>query len=334
MHSETKSQSQIIIRRGAEFLALLLIVTYAATLGARYHWFLDMLSHFAFQYTIGATLLGTLLFIYKRPFYYVLMIVVFTANLFEMYRHAHIERSPSTSNDFTIVQYNRRFQIFDHTDFIEWTKTNHKKFDVMILQEANAMMVRAGKDMIDLYPHQIHEARNHSFGMVVLSKHPFIESEIVKIESPTEIALMKNFYIRLKIQPAGSPEPISIYTVHPVPPGGSELTEQRDYELATVRDAIKTEEAKNVILIGDFNLTPYSPVFADLIDATSLKYALSNPYPIATWPKEFGFDIYRIPIDHILHKGDLRLVKKHRGPHMGSDHYPVVATYNLPAHND
>lgn len=334
MHPETKNQLQIIFRRGAEFLALLLIVAYTATLGARYHWFLDMLSHFSFQYVIGAALLGTLLFIYKRTFYFVLMIVVFTANLFEMYRHVDLESVSATDNDLTIVQYNRRFQIFDHTDFIEWTKTNHQKFDVMILQEANAMMVRAGKDMIDLYPHQIHEARNHSFGMVVLSKHPMLESEIVKIEAPAEIALMKNFYIRLKIHPAESSEPVSIYAVHPVPPGGRELTEQRDYEIDAVRKAIQESSATNVIMIGDLNLTPYSPIFADLLQNTGLKYALSSPYPYPTWPKEFGFHVYQIPIDHILHKGNLKLVEKYRGPHMGSDHYPVVATYNLPAHND
>ncbi len=57
---------------------------------------------------------------------------------------------------------------------------------------------------------------------------------------------------------------------------------------------------------------------------------LSSP----TWATQFYeyifYDyIFQIPIDHILHKGDLKLVDKHRGSAMGSDHYPLIAIFVL-----
>ena len=145
---------------------------------------------------------------------------------------------------------------------------------------------------------------------------------------------MKNFYLKFIIHPYGYSEPIAIYALHAVPPLGEKASQQRNDEIKAVENAIENDTHSNVIMIGDWNITPFSPYFTDLLSNTGLKNAHSNMYTAPTWPSQFQLQIYQIPIDHILHKGELALIEKKRGPAMGSDHYPVIATYALPAHNE
>ena len=82
-------------------------------------------------------------------------------------------------------------------------------------------------------------------------------------------------------------------------------------------------------MAGDWNITPYSPYFDELKKRSGLKYEITTIFPAHTWPSPFILPLFQIPIDHILYKGDLQLISKERGPAMGSDHYPLIATFGF-----
>ena len=78
-----------------------------------------------------------------------------------------------------------------------------------------------------------------------------------------------------------------------------------------------------MIVAGDFNVTPWSPHFRDLLKAAGLRNAACGPGYLATWPRWFW--PARIPIDHVLLKGPWAVTTLRLGPAFGSDHYPIIA---------
>ena len=83
-------------------------------------------------------------------------------------------------------------------------------------------------------------------------------------------------------------------------------------------DTASTSES--FIMLGDFNLTPWSSVFRNLPGRRA-----GDPRGVATWPVAFG--PFGIPIDHIVFSDDLELVDVELLADIGSDHRPILATF-------
>lgn len=79
-------------------------------------------------------------------------------------------------------------------------------------------------------------------------------------------------------------------------------------------------ESESFILMGDFNLTPWTPTFRKLPGNRA-----GDPRFSRTWPVAFG--PFGIPIDHIMFSDDLELVETRVLEPVGSDHYPVLARF-------
>mgnify|MGYP003556423943 CR=1 FL=1 len=83
-----------------------------------------------------------------------------------------------------------------------------------------------------------------------------------------------------------------------------------------------------VILLGDLNLTPDSPAFARLLDASGLRDAVDGRRWRPTW--QAGFWPLALRIDHVLVSPQLCVESVEVGPSIGSDHRPVIARLRLP----
>ena len=82
-----------------------------------------------------------------------------------------------------------------------------------------------------------------------------------------------------------------------------------------------------MIVAGDFNTTPWSPHFGDLLAAAGLRNAAEGKGYIPTWPTWFW--PARIPIYYVLLKGPIAVTTVRRGPAVGSDHFPIIADLRL-----
>lgn len=81
----------------------------------------------------------------------------------------------------------------------------------------------------------------------------------------------------------------------------------------------------NIILMGDFNATPFSRVLSTVSTSTGMTRQTSLP----TWPSDLGLP--QLAIDHIFTSAGIRPLSAERiGNNAGSDHYPVVMTLALP----
>ena len=108
---------------------------------------------------------------------------------------------------------------------------------------------------------------------------------------------------------------IAAHAMTPVSPMGLQT---RDALLDAAGRA--ATESESFILMGDFNLTPWTPMFRKLPGKRA-----GDPRLSRTWPVPFG--PFGIPIDHIMFSDDLELVETRVLEPIGSDHYPVLARF-------
>ena len=291
---------------------------------AREFWFFDLFRHFLHQYFIIAIILLLCAIRYKSHLGACLMLLVAVGTLFEIVTTHH--RAPIINADglqtIKVAHYNRRYDIDDHTALLDWLRT--EKPDFFVIQESRDTHAKALSEIADLYPYQIIEPRKNAFGMVFASRFPIIEQSVV----PTKRYWIDNFYIHAVLK-ISETENISVYTVHPPPPTFGTLLTQRNEDIKAVTTAIQNDQNQNILMMGDWNITPYSPYFKDILKDTSLKNEFTGTYIFPTWPSPHFFQVLQIPIDHILFKGNLALLSRQRGHHMGSDHYPVIAQFAL-----
>jgi endonuclease/exonuclease/phosphatase (EEP) superfamily protein YafD len=119
---------------------------------------------------------------------------------------------------------------------------------------------------------------------------------------------------------------LNVIGTHPLPPGGRELSWSRDQQLqAVARRAAACEGA--VMLLGDLNVTSWSPIFADLLNESGLRDSRRGHGLQPTWPTDNI--VLRIPIDHCLVSPGVFVHRRWIGQAVGSDHFPVFVEISL-----
>ncbi len=94
-------------------------------------------------------------------------------------------------------------------------------------------------------------------------------------------------------------------------------------------EVIQRYDRKSLIVVGDFNLTPWSFTLRRQdarFGLTRLTHAIFT-FPagwISNWGMTFPFPL--LPIDQVYAGSDWRTVSIGRGSAVGSDHYPIVVT--------
>jgi endonuclease/exonuclease/phosphatase (EEP) superfamily protein YafD len=81
----------------------------------------------------------------------------------------------------------------------------------------------------------------------------------------------------------------------------------------------------DLILMGDLNAAPWSRVQHALRQASGLD---NQGYLAPSWPSWLP-GVIRLPIDHVMTRGQPRLLSFEPGPDVGSDHLPVEAVVSL-----
>ncbi len=311
------------IHKGAIFLALFLCVAYTASFFAEYAWQFDLLRHFIFQYWISALTLLIALCLHRNWYISAAMLLVLIGTSYEIIATTkqNAAHSNTQSPTFSIATYNRYYTNNLHDNLISWLNTESP--DIVIIQEASSAHSTALEVLRDQYPHQIHEPREDASGAIIISRHKILEHETVK----TPHHVFDNYFIKAEVKIHD--DVIVVYAMHPMPPISAAMSHQRNSDLAFLAQDITQNTAPNIIVAGDWNITPYSPYFKKFVRRTNLKNQYTSIIPTPTWPSVYKHTMLQIPIDHILHKGTLQLIEKDRALHMSSDHYPIIARFEL-----
>ncbi|MCA9369361.1 hypothetical protein KC721_03615, partial [Candidatus Woesebacteria bacterium] len=114
---------------------------------------------------------------------------------------------------------------------------------------------------------------------------------------------------------------LTIVAAHPLPPFTKDIAAGRQAHLRGLGQYISLLE-QPVLLLGDLNVTEFSPLFDDLVATAGLQSFRSNQGLFGTWPAQLPAPL-RIGIDHVLYKGAMQ-PRVTIGEPNGSDHLPLI----------
>jgi len=191
--------------------------------------------------------------------------------------------------------------------------------DVLVLQEVNDRWMAALSQLQRDYPYTVGVARQDAWGIAVFSRIPLQEAECRHLgEAGRPSAVMK-------LSVGGTA--VSIVATHPTNPLSPGTFALRNDQLEAVATYARGRE-QPLVLIGDLNVTMWSPWHRRLCAEAGLTNARRGFGVLASWPTYLP-PIMRLPIDHCLVSGDLAVTDCRLGPEFGSDHRPLIVDLAL-----
>lgn len=115
-------------------------------------------------------------------------------------------------------------------------------------------------------------------------------------------------------------EQVTVIAAHASWPLGPVDSARRNAQLDTLADLARGAPGP-VLLLGDLNLTAFTPRFARLLQRGGLTDCAAGRGFEPSWP--VLFPPLGIRIDHCLHGPGLRTAALRNGPRFGSDHRPL-----------
>ncbi len=309
------------------YAALALIVLNALGVLASFHWTFDLLVNFKLQYLLAAVILGVAALPYKRFVWAIAMFALAALTYGEVllsYTHPLAKPSDKAPN-FVIAQYNKYYYNDDFTDIENWVRAPDSNFDIMVVNESSPEAIGPMlTNFKEEFPHQFPENFPERFNDIsILSKWPFTVTPLPMVIEGKTYNISK-----IVVQKTGVP-PVTIYGFHTETPVGPEDSALRNAQLEMFAATVRAGNDKNVIMLGDWNVTPYSPHFKNILHLTRLNHANIGLLPQSTFPSYLHFSLLQMPIDHILYDNGFDLVSLAKGPSLGSDHHSLIARFHV-----
>lgn len=186
--------------------------------------------------------------------------------------------------------------------------------DVVVVQEVEPNWYHSLEALHPAYPYRVLSRPSDYIGVGVYSKYPLEEATI------EGWGLAKRTSIVARI--AVGNKHLSLVTTHPPPPLNPPLYEIRNSQLLEAAErAAKMPEP--VILVGDFNITPWCSSYQQFISRSKLHNARLGQGLQLSWPS--FMPLLYIPIDHILVSDAVVVESIYTGAEIGSDHLPLIA---------
>jgi endonuclease/exonuclease/phosphatase (EEP) superfamily protein YafD len=185
--------------------------------------------------------------------------------------------------------------------------------DLVVFLEVDVRWARALQALRHDYRFHRVVPRPDSFGMAVFSRLPFQESSLVTLGDGTVPA------IRADVDLGGVG--VRLIAAHPVPPLGADYARRRAEYLAALA-RLARDRTGPLLVLGDLNTTPWSPLFHDVLRTGGLRDARRGFGIAGTWPALVR--PLAVPVDHCLVSEGVGAVGVRAGPSIGSDHYPLV----------
>lgn len=280
-------------------------------------WFLDLYSHFCVQY-LACLVLAAAVFAMGRKWRWTAAAGVFAAVNLALVAPFYLGHSadPGATPGIRVLSLNVRGSNRETERVLRLVE--REKPDVLVLMEVTHRWARELEPLRAEYPHGPLSPLEGNFGLAVLSRQEFLACRPVRLGR----AELPSVLCRL---PVGD-QVVTLIATHPLPPVTGRYARLRNQQLLDAA-ALAAAQLGPVAVVGDLNITPWSPWFRALLREGGLSNARRGHGLRPTWPA--GRLPLRIPIDHCLVSeglipGDLRT-----GPPVGSDHLPLIVDLAL-----
>lgn len=298
------------------FMIGLALATAASFFGG-YAWWLDISADFKVQYVVAAALLLGATVAMRRKMEAVLALALLITNGWTVY--PYIWAPGETPAALKIISFNISYQNPDITPVLDFLRRENA--DVVVVIEVSEAWRKAFKGLSDIYPHQLfgppyqdQHVRPHRVGL--LAKHQWEETGIEFSEvSSRAYAVWATF-------PAASPS-LTVAGVHLKNPILGPFSHQ-EAEVDALTSVVR-QFSGPVIVAGDFNMTPFSTRYGNLLEETGLRRASGGLN--TTWPSMIT--PLALALDHFLVNSTVKRAAMRVGPRLWSDHRPIIGTFDI-----
>lgn len=301
-------------------LALVAGAIAAIGFGSRGWWISDTLANLRIH-SVAALLVLLAAYWYRRHPRSTSATVIFLAGvlLLAPFGDAEIGKTEegTQSDEFVVVSYNLKSGLKDFQksrDFLLSTPA-----DMLILQEYSFDWHERLQQLSEQFPYAVTEPRDGYFGIALFSRHSLSKQAAMQFPG-SQIP-----FIQATVTFAN--QDIDVLGLHLQWPMIPSSFAERNRQIGYIIDRAAKGD-RRLIACGDWNLTPWSGWYRQLIDA-GLSNGTETVRFFPTWPAKLGW--LGIPIDHCLTAGNLKASRKQIGPSIGSDHRPISVAFDIAA---
>jgi endonuclease/exonuclease/phosphatase (EEP) superfamily protein YafD len=283
-----------------------------------WHWYADLFAHLRPQYCVWLALAALGSVVVKNRPALLLAIIGLLANAAALAPYALPWRDANvpgpTGRTWTFLSINllyRNPEVARVTGYVREVQP-----DIVIFQEVSARWATDLEELRDLYPYRSTESRKNGFGVAVFSKEKPASLTMLALQDRVgELAVFAEW--------ESEGRRFGLAGVHPDKPDKEWKTQMRRAYLGEVArwcDA-RARAGEPVVVIGDFNATPWSSSLKAFTRDTRLRNTSQGTIFGATWNV---WEPHRLLIDHAFLSSHWKLHAREVGPNVGSDHRPLL----------
>lgn len=313
----------IIATTGLLALGLLSLFSYIA-----WSYPLELITHFRIQYLILSLIASSILLILWRIRYLKNKVIVIAAlflvgiNVIEVipWYLPHSQQAVSnTAKQIRILSFNINIENKNYEEVINVVQKNRP--DVTLFMEVDKKAVENLKaGLKNTLPYVF---RSPGGGLAILSRFPIQDAKGDNFNRQGGHNLIATLEVDKK--------PIKLIGTHPIVPIKPGNFHSRNRQLAALSNYIRGLN-QPLILVGDFNLTPWSPYYRQFINKTKLHNTRLGFGILPTWPRPAShvhlphllLPLMNIPIDHCFVSKHFSVAGIYTGANANSDHASLL----------
>jgi endonuclease/exonuclease/phosphatase (EEP) superfamily protein YafD len=297
-------------------VAIITILFSVATCFDSAHRNIELFSHFRLQYLAVSLLLLIAFAVLRNPVYAALLLVmtVLNASFILPWYFGGVAIEGDTT--LKLLHANVLSSNDDYERLFALVETEQP--DVIFLQEVTEDWRDAVKRLHEDFPYNYVEARQGNFGIAMFSR--------LALDSVTHIDSPPFSHPTILARMTVNGESLTFINTHPMIPLSRPFYEARNQQIRSISNLVNQSNG-SVILIGDFNTSPWTRPYRSLEESTGLRNTQRGLGLRPTWPT--FLPVAMIPIDHALVSENVGIVETRTGPRIGSDHLPLIITIAL-----
>lgn len=300
----------------------------------------DVAEHFALQILMAAVILGALALALRRWRWLSVIGGIVFIQLWTIHpywpTHTVLVTPMATEKRLKLVSLNVWYHNQNMPAVVDYLRDTNA--DVVGLVEVRRHMLPELAALNEIYPYRLECVSAAKICQeLLLSKYPFTASGKGRIDGELPVLVWG------EIRPMPQAPPVTIAVTHLAWPF-KKIRPLAEPTLNPLRQSlpkglprlVQTEQAltltgaldrlgSNLVLMGDFNMAPWSRTQQYLRRATGLD---NKGDLVPSWPS-WAPAFLRLPIDHVMTRGLPQILTLEAGPDVGSDHRPVEAVIAL-----
>lgn len=288
-------------------------------------WFADLLANLRVQLVIAAGLLLLGLFM-TRCWKTVFPLIVLTLYHVSWFVNPTLVSAMDANSSTAITVMaanvftgNQQFELIER-------QFRDSDCDVVVVSELSFELVQYfRRGFTKDYPYHLEApADRGNFGIGIYSRAPLENASIEYLLNDSIPTVFADVRV--------NGNSFHIVGVHTLPPMGMQMFEHRNRHLQLVADHVRKRQKANaeqaVIVMGDLNLTPWSPIFQRFLNSGHLRQAVDGNMLQPTW-YHWPIFPFGLVLDHVLLSDKLVCGSRTIGKFAGSDHRFVTVEVGL-----